>query len=454
MVKRLNKTSALMGVGYGAVILALSLLFMHADLMETANHAYLLLDCIFSGRFLDFYNVVTEHANTLYYINGAHYSILFYIIYALWELPLWLINNLFGLPLNELVLWLWAKGPAVLSAVGCGLVVEDILNSLEQEGRGAKWALLLNPVFIFFAVCAGQYDSVGLLFALLAVRALLKDKELLFCLFMGIAVCCKFFALFVAVPVILLRHKKLWQIIKNLLLCMLPWAATTLLFMGRTGNSGNFTAAMLVRLFEAKLGQLPLFPACYILLLLVCYLRPRSDAKGLLGDGAFAGLAVFGAMLLFVDWHPQWAVLMIPFWVLAVALQNNKRLYYYLNLAVAAGVLLYAFVNYPGQFELSSIYYGILNINGGVTFLHYKYLPSVLELAGSRLTVRTMMLAVAPCAVAAVLAARLPILGGGSLADRHLREREGFSLPMLWLIFAGCFAAFAAVLLVQYLLIR
>jgi len=139
---------------------------------------------------------------------------------------------------------------------------------------------------------------------------------------------------------------------------------------------------------------------------------------------------------------------------MVVALQNNKTLYYYLNFAMSAGVLLYSFVNYTGQFELTLLYHGVLNINGGVTFLHYKYLPSIMELAGSRFTVRTMMLAVAPCAVAAVLAARLPLFGGVSLADKHLQKKEEFSLPMLWLIFGGCFAVFAAVLLVQYLLIR
>ena len=452
MLKRLNKRSALMGVGYGAVVLILSLLFMHVDLMETANHAYVLLDCIFGGRFLDFYNVVTEHANTLYYINGAHYSVLFYLIYALWELPIWLINTLFGLPVNEGVLWLWAKGPAVLSAAGCGLVVEDILNSLEQDGRGAKWALLLNPVFVFFAVCAGQYDSVGLIFALLAVRALLKDKELLFCLFMGVAVCCKFFALFIAVPVILLRNKKLWQIIKNLLLCMLPWVATTLLFMGRTGNSGNFTATIFLRLFERTFAGIPLFPLVYVLAVMVCWLAPRRAGAELLRDVATASIAVYGALLLFIDWHPQWAVLMVPFWVLAAAMGKNKTLYYYLCLAVSAGVMFYSWLHNPGQFELNLCFYGLLYPFGLADRLIWSSYSAVSSFAGRMQSAVPLLRSLVYFGVFAVLAARLPLFGGVSLADKHLRKKEEFSLPMLWLIFGGCFAVFAAVLLIQYLM--
>ena len=50
----------------------------HPDLWETANHSYVFLECLFSGRFFDFYEVVAAHENWYYYINGANYNILIY----------------------------------------------------------------------------------------------------------------------------------------------------------------------------------------------------------------------------------------------------------------------------------------------------------------------------------------------------------------------------------------
>ena len=92
---------------YIALLLCLTAAFIHPDLMETANHSYLLLDSVFSGRFFEFYNDIGVHANDLYYLNSANYNIMVYIVFALWELPMWLLNRVFSLPVDEPALWLW-----------------------------------------------------------------------------------------------------------------------------------------------------------------------------------------------------------------------------------------------------------------------------------------------------------------------------------------------------------
>ena len=72
-MKKIN-TKTLCTYGFGrwdiiffALAAAVSFFFMsHPDLWETANHSYVFLECLFSGRFFNFYEVVAAHENRYY----------------------------------------------------------------------------------------------------------------------------------------------------------------------------------------------------------------------------------------------------------------------------------------------------------------------------------------------------------------------------------------------------
>ncbi|MEG0396943.1 MAG: hypothetical protein RR612_09465, partial [Oscillospiraceae bacterium] len=85
------------------------LLFAHPDIIETANHSWLLLQNTFKGNFFGFYEDVYAHQNSFYYINAAHYNIFVYLIFALWELPVYIICSVFTISINEVFLYFWAK---------------------------------------------------------------------------------------------------------------------------------------------------------------------------------------------------------------------------------------------------------------------------------------------------------------------------------------------------------
>ena len=82
-------------------------LFSHPDLWETANHGYVFLESLFSGKVLHFYEICARHENTYYYLNSANYNIVIYIIFGLWELPVFVFNKIFHLRLNERFLIYW-----------------------------------------------------------------------------------------------------------------------------------------------------------------------------------------------------------------------------------------------------------------------------------------------------------------------------------------------------------
>ncbi|MEA4912651.1 MAG: hypothetical protein VB092_08600 [Oscillospiraceae bacterium] len=401
---------------YGVIAAASLLLFVHPDIVETANHARILLDCIFDGRFLDFYEVVAAHENSFYYVNGANYNIAFYIVFALWELPVYLFGKLFSIAIGEKFMWLWAKAlPALCGVANAALVGRLIAKDAAEDGRDAASALLLNPLAFFFPVVMGQYETVCMLFILWAFFYYIKKDMARFCALMGVAALFKSFALLLVVPMLLLTDKRLLHILRDLALSVLPTLLTGLLFRGRTADAPIFSNVMIGRLFGMKLwDRVPVFPLLLALACVYCFLRPApKERRALLYAGAGIGLFVFGVFILTVEWHPQWLYLFLPFWVIGAYLGKNRTLYYYLTPIVAAGAFLACWYTAPGHLEAGLFYYGVLGVNfSAPTVLTYLRLSTPLFCLASALLYAAM---------GAVLLAYVPV-GGQSLAARAERS--------------------------------
>ncbi|NLC79244.1 MAG: hypothetical protein GX683_05925, partial [Ruminococcaceae bacterium] len=230
-------------ITYGIVFVASFLLFVHPDIVETSNHSRILLDCIFDGRFFEFFDVVKQHDNSFYYLNNANYNIVFYLLFAAWELPVYLVGKIFSITISEQLMWMWAKAlPALCSIVNAALVgklVEQVKS--KDDGSFAQKALLLSPIAFFFPVVMGQYETICIVFVLWALLYYIKGDMVRFAAVMGVAALCKSFALLIVVPLILLADKKLLLILRDLALSMFPTLLTGVLFHGRVADAEQFT---------------------------------------------------------------------------------------------------------------------------------------------------------------------------------------------------------------------
>lgn len=330
----------------------------HVDLSETANHAWLLLDGTFQGRFLHFYEDVYAHTNSLYYLNAAHYNIVMYIIFAVWELPLYLITQIFrGGTVYEPALWLWAKCLPIAFAGGCAYFVARLAGKLgctAETARRAAMLFLLFPITLFTTFCMGQYDAICLLFILWALNYYADGKLWQFTFFMGAAAACKFFAVLVFLPLLLLAEKRLLHLLKYCLCSLWLLVPTTLLFQGNTGDMSLFNSLMAERLFvpdfDTGVGAVPIFMALYALGLVACLLYTPKE-KDRLPLVIWVCLAVFGVLFSLILWHPQWLVLIVPFIVLGTITSQNQRLWLLLDLLLSAGFFAACFIEFPLQVE-------------------------------------------------------------------------------------------------------
>ena len=343
------------------------LLFVHPDVIETANHSYLLLETIFKGRFFEYYNEIMAHNNTLYYINFAHYNIFIYFIFAIAQLPMFIINTIFHLPPNETLLYFNGKLVSILFFIGCIPLVQQIGEELGLTRSTSRWASLffaLWPPAFFSAMVMGQYDSIGLFFTLAALLYWTRGKMLPFAFITGIGAACKFYILFLFIPLLLLREKRIWQIIKSGLIALWLIVPTTLLFSGRSGDMPLFNDIMMSRLFQAKFPgarEIPLFPALYLILCFIAYLwRPKKTEENKIG--LWLGLAAYSLFFLLVDWHPQWLILLAPFVVLTTFLEKPQMPWFWLDIALSAGFFFFTATIFPNQLEANLLDFGIIGV--------------------------------------------------------------------------------------------
>ena len=367
----------------------------HDDLLETSNHAWLLLECIEKGQFLDYYNVVMAHQNALYYVNNAHYNILCYLLYGLWQLPLYLIHRLGGIAVGEIFRMFWCKAVGVAAFAASAVLLHKIALELGCSKKDAHFIPLyfvLEPIAFFAVLVMGQYDSLCLVFLLAAVLAWLQGRMWRFALLGGVALVFKFFPLLLILPLLVLAEKRPLRCAAYAAAGFWLYLPTALLFRGRTGDMSVFNDEVIQRIFAAQLpggiDDLPIYLILYACLLLGCYLYRPADKAAAHRLMPWLGLAVYGLLFVFVGWHPQWLLLLSPFVVLTTFAQKQRAPWLYLNIILFAGFWMSTCYNFPGQLEKNLFYWGALGgvlgtlLEGGNSFSFFlNLIPYTAQLA-------------------------------------------------------------------------
>ena len=433
----------------GLLCLCTVLLFAHPDIIETANHSWLLLENTFKGNFLGFYEDVYAHQNDFYYTNAAHYNIVVYLLFALWELPLFFICKLFALSINTTFLYFWAKVLTAGSALLCGWLTYRLAKHLGAETGMARFAglgFVLSPITLFSVFAMGQYDTFCLLFILLALLFYFKKQYYRFAFVMGAALVCKFFAIFLLLPLLLLTEKRMHKLLQYLLVSLWLYVPTTLLFMGKTGDAGFFNQLMTERLLAPVLplggANAPIFLVGFALLLAFCFFYHADKEAAAVQMPLYACLAAFSLLFLVVEWHPQWLVLLVPFFVLTTALAQNKTPYVVLDIVLCVGFLLLSFQRFPGQLEANMMDFGLVGLISGLAVsgtphrelnFYFSLIPHIFPIAAALFTGGLL----------AGLVYKMPV-GGVQLGDRlSAKHRYAPSLRAgLWMPALCAFGGF------------
>ena len=319
------------------------------DLIITYSHGLCFWDCLFSGELGNFYSYAEANSWEGW---TAFYYISLYIVFAVWNLPVWVLSKIVDIDVYSSGCLLWAKGMNLFFVVLICILICRILQEFEIEEKKQKCFLFLflsslNLILPTWAM--SQYDIICCFFLLWGFYEYCKKPQISNqCLVIfAVAVTMKLFALFVVIPLILLKEKRILFICKNLiitvlglLLCLLPYREV---FASGSTQSG-FNSMWRDRLFSVTLPGgntvIPCFVVLYGLICIWAYYKTCKDRTEECINANWIILSVLFSIFTFVFCHPQWIVLLTPFLTIMIAL-NGIKINYLLDLFLNIGISVY-----------------------------------------------------------------------------------------------------------------
>lgn len=267
---------------FGVLALFCYFSFAHRDLVVTGNRGWML----YQSSLFDYYDVL--HSWTGDY--GANYMPSTFLLYAVWVLPLKLLG--FQPPdtvgQERLLYVMWYKLLPVLFYIASAYLIYRVAKEFGLNGRRAKvcmFAFLTLPVALFSQFIFSQYDIFTVFFVLLGMyfhyRGNRGDRWL-FCLFFGIAVTFKYFALLIFFVLLLLDEKRVRWILAQSLCMALPFALEFLPFCHSEHfmqSVFGFSALQYAKQgdFSTLLGSVSFFQAaCCFFVLWAYFIHPRD----------------------------------------------------------------------------------------------------------------------------------------------------------------------------------
>jgi hypothetical protein len=304
-------------------------IYSFSDIIWTTKNGLTVWYCLFQDKSLGrFYATPYPLDNEL---QQAYYDFLIYVIFAIWDIPLFIYEKIGGVSFaKHYIALLYAKSIIIPFFILCSYKIYKIQNKLTGDSEKAVWSVFsfCFSIFAFQAVIVmGGYDVFSLFFTLSGIYAYLEHDNKKFMAYFACAIACKMFALWIFVPLVLLRWKKIWQILCRLIggmsIIVIPkvyfWLygiinnVNTSFIEGIDDTATNYTYIdEYMWSGEAPLtfGAFPLFFFFTFMLWVWCWFNRKDISDKMI---VFISLV---AMLIFVitcDTHPQWAIIVVPY---------------------------------------------------------------------------------------------------------------------------------------------
>lgn len=320
-----------------AMIVLFALSYTYNDIIATTRHGIRFWEILFQGKPLEFYNYnyAAPTGNSIYgTAQMAAYDYTVYLIFAVWDFPLWVVEQLFHISATENMFCLmWSKLQLVI-VIG---LIANVMMKLGKELKMAEntrlWLVftwLSSVLLCSSTLMMSQYDIFSLFFMLCGVLFYLRGDMKKFVLFFALATSCKYFALLVFLPLLLLRCKKVFVVLGGLLATMsisVFWKLLFSLSATSTIEGVGIVNALLPIFFKWSLStgihSVSVFVISMIALCIWCYAAHPQEER-------FAHYAVFAAaaaMLAFVaesPLYPYWVVLVTPFVTLLIFMNAQQ----------------------------------------------------------------------------------------------------------------------------------
>ena len=332
-------------IALGVLVLVLFATCLYDDLITTYTHSLHFLDCIFSGKFFGFYEYTLERE---IFDLPADYYIIIYIIFGIWNFPIWILKQIFSIDSYSVMALLWAKMILLPFIAGVFQVVYKMLDLLGEKDKEHTFFMMGSSLLFVLPICfIGQYDIISLFFVLWGILQCMKDERLSWkaILLFAVAVPIKVLAIFPVMLIILVQEKRIIEVVKKLLgtlvflaLCVLPYSGNTSFHIA-TQNNGGWFAKLSNAVLSSGWNGISIFWLTFFGLCIVAYKMEQKNLKEYFKQITWILTAFYSFFFIFVEAHPQWSVLLVPFIALLIREENRDFKLNLLLETIAGGAL-------------------------------------------------------------------------------------------------------------------
>ena len=311
----------------GAITVLATVTFLYADARTTWQHSFNFLDSVFAGRPQDFYQIAIENSA---FGHPAVYDIPIYLVFGLWNLPTYLLYRFNDFDyLHSTPAHLWLKLMLIAFTLVAAWLMMKIARQIGVSAKRSKWVAFyfLSSLSIFVPVfVVVQYDIVALVFMLAGLLAYLRGNTRAFLLWFLVANTFKLFGLFIFIPLVLLREKRLPRAGGQIVIGLIGLLLCRLLYRGDVAfeaSTGGFTDIMISRLVSGSFAwhsgiSISLFVVFMIGLAIFAYAKRPTSEREVHAFALYMSLGAFLAFCVLTPLNPYWIALMAPFAVLII----------------------------------------------------------------------------------------------------------------------------------------
>lgn len=317
------------------IILASSFsIFHYMDYSDTLDNSVMLAESIKEGKLTKYYTYAAEnaHPDTVY---TANYNVFLYGIFMLWNLPTVILHLSNGFDyMNSTFALLWCKALILVCIFIVSYLIKKIISLYVEDKKiiGLIQKLFLaGSCVIIPAMVACQYDILSLVFILLGLYGFLKGKNKLFLISFMLAIPLKTFALFIFIPLLLLKEKRIPFIVLNLAIVMIIQFLCKIPFMGDEWYSicmstQNRDAIDLIINSNIAIGNFRINPFLLIFVSVCIYAyRVKNNEENYLHKAIYISSIAMASFIMLVSIRSYWVILIVPF-LLMILLFNKKYL--------------------------------------------------------------------------------------------------------------------------------
>lgn len=358
-----DKKEVIIYLPYIATLVFCFFVFQQGDIFHTSSSSYAYLE----GHFTDFYDYNKP------FTGKNDYYALMYIIFAIWNIPLKIMQIAHDVPTQGLILkpieLFWTKLLLVVFFFLTGLVIYKITKLITDNKLKCKkiaCIFITSPIAVFAVFIFGQYDIIGLFFTMLGIYFYIKKDYLRFSIAFSISISLKFFPLIIFIPLILLSHKKILSIIKYTMIGLLATLIQILMYVNNEAFKENMFSLASGKINSLKILQLsdinnaPYLIIVFFIICIYAYIKEiKSDA---IRNRCTIFLCLISYATLFstIVWHPQWLILITPFFALSYLYIKDFKKMYIIDIVGMASYV-YIVVNmWANHVDVSMVKMGIL----------------------------------------------------------------------------------------------